>query len=107
MKLNKKHLKEEIRKIVRKRLDEAMDDGPTEDWAKYGKEVDDFINETMNKADELRNKGEKLLFGEDLEKEMGLVRGKKFNFVSMRTGFLKRLVGQLSQRFESMKRERL
>ena len=86
-------------------LIEAVEEERQEaDWAKYGSKVDDFINETIEKASKLHEEGEKLLFNEDFLKQSN--RDEKYRHVSSRMGFLKNLQYKLAQKFEGLRREK-
>lgn len=91
-----------VRKTIDKKLNEAADDGPKKEWAKYGSKVDDFINDTIEKAKKLHDEGEELLVDKEEVPQPDDVR---FLYVSGRTGFLKGLIGTLAQRYEGFKRE--
>lgn len=102
MKISQTELKKLIRESVKKCLAEAADDPPREDWAKFGKKVDDFINDTIDKCDELFKEGEDLIYDEDDDKKDG---DEKFRFISSRLGFLKSARNKLAQRFEGLRRQ--
>lgn len=91
-----------VTKMVHTKLNEAADDGPKEEWAKYGAKIDDFINDTIKRAKDLYEEGQDLL--QDKE-DLGSMKDAKFIYVSNRSSFLKGLIGTLSQRFEGFKRE--
>jgi hypothetical protein len=102
MKLTKKHLKEIIEAEIKNLLTEATDDVPEEDWVEFGSKVDDFINETVKKAHDLHEEGEKLLFDEEV---VTTNQGEKYRYISSRMGFLKNLRYKLAQKFEGLRRE--
>lgn len=96
----KQFIKEEIAAV----LTEAEDYEPREKWAKFGKKVDDFINDTIEKCDELFKEGEDMLYDDDDEekKEGG---DEKYRYISSRLGFLKNAKAKLAQRYEGLRRE--
>lgn len=94
----KQFIKEEIAAV----LTEAEDYEPREDWAKFGKKVDDFINDTIEKCDELFKEGEDMLYDDDDKKESG---DDKYRYISSRLGFLKNAKAKLAQRYEGLRRE--
>ena len=102
MKVTKEQLQKLVVQEVRKRLTEAVDDPPREDWAKFGKKVDDFINDTIEKCDSLFKEGEDILYDKEDDDEGG---DDKFRFISSRLGFLKSARSKLAQRFEGLRRE--
>ena len=102
MKITKVRLQKIVSAAVSKNLTEAVDDLPREDWAKFGKKVDDFINDTIEKCDTLFKEGEDILYDKEDDKEGG---DDKFRFISSRLGFLKSARNKLAQRFEGLRRE--
>ena len=102
MKLTKEQLKKLVLEQVKTALTEATDDQPRESWAKFGKKVDDFINDTIEKCDTLFKEGEDILYDKEEDTDGG---DDKFRFISSRLAFLKNARNKLAQRFEGLRRE--
>jgi len=102
VKVTKEILQKLVREEVKRHLTEAVDDEPREDWAKFGKKIDDFINDTIEECDKLFKEGEDLLYDKEDDKDGG---DDKFRFISSRLGFLKNARNKLAQRFEGLRRE--
>jgi hypothetical protein len=100
MKISKSDLIKLIKEEAIK-LKEAVDSEPNADWAKYGLKVDKFLNETIEKATELYDEGEVLLFNDDQVNKTV----ERYDYVSTRLGFFKQLIGKLSQKFESFRKD--
>lgn len=97
-------LREIVKEEIQKTLREATDDRPSEPWAKFGEKVDDFINDMVEKCDELFKEGEKLLYEkDDDEKKKG--GDEMYRFISSRLGFLKNARNKFAQRYEGLRRE--
>ena len=107
MKVTQKQLKEMVKKAVVARLNEAVDDEPSEVWVKYLKDVDDFINETIKKSKDLADKAEELQKDarekDETANPLAARRGNIYDSVADRLGFLKGLTSKLSQKYEAWK----
>ncbi len=102
MKVTKEILKKLIAEEVKKKLTEAIDSEPREPWAKFGKKIDDFINDTIEECDKLFKEGEDILYDKEDDTDGG---DDKFRYLSARLGFLKNARNKLAQRFEGLRRE--
>ncbi len=102
MKLSKENLKRLVKEEIKRTLAEAIDDPPKEDWAKFGKKVDDFINDMIEKCDKLHEEGEDMLYDKEDDTDGG---DDKFRYISARLAFLKNARNKLAQRYEGLRRE--
>jgi len=102
VRLSKENLKRLVKEEIKRTLAEAIDDPPKEDWAKFGKKVDDFINDMIEKCDKLFEEGEEQLYDKEDDKDGG---DDKFRYISARLAFLKNARNKLAQRYEGLRRE--
>ena len=105
MKINKKDLKEMIKKIISNKLNEGFDqDAGTlpEGVAKYSKKVDDFIHKTIKEARDLHEEGEEIMKANILSSYEVQERNR---FILYDIGLLKNLAKNLIQSLEDKLRQ--
>lgn len=105
MKITEQELKTLIREALVANLKEAPE--LSDDWVQYMKEVDDWLQDTIDGAKKLVAKGEDLK-AEKREKStvanpVNSARENHYQYIDERVGFLKGLVSRLAQRYETWK----
>lgn len=105
MKLTKPQLKEMVRNVIRKKLNEKFDvskDLVPEGVAEFSSKVEDFIKETVEKAQKLKEEGEGIMTTNILSSYEVQERNR---FLLYHVGFLSNLIANLLHRMEDAHRQ--
>lgn len=115
MKLTESVLKGMIRKVIQKKLSEQNQNlqeqleysdivpGGDGDMADYAKRVDQFLEETVEKAQELHDEAEEIMQANILGPDAHEVQNRN-EFLKYRAGYLSSLISNLLHQLETQKR---
>ena len=107
MKISTTQLKKLIRQSIKEQIDyKDILPGADGEFYKYASKVDDFINDTMEKAQDLYDEGQELVKADILGGHDSSVKAAERNrYIQRRVGMLHRIKGAMVNAYETLRRE--